>query len=284
LEIEVDKSGRRPRVTYSRADQKGLEVETSQSKLKAIFPEGPAIIFRTQMNPTDFELSQRLFHVTSSWLGNQHGRSWNARLTSRPWRIEEGGEIYAQVLLNGETTWDSPHRSPNNPVCALPVTNTVEAPTDKEANTRITAAIRAPNAEVLGHPGRIPVGFVIVIGRNRFRNYPFTLQRDFAGRSKGAVRETHCEFPGTGGATDAPQTVPTSIGGYNTWPAKVVVSLSVTFFTTNSILARTDLTFGGIVQSEMKSICLNYPFLARRRKSVQLSPVGKPILTATFTR
>jgi hypothetical protein len=56
------------------------------------------------------------------------------------------------------------------------------------------------------------------------------------------------------------------------------------FFTSNSILARTDYTFGGIVQLEMKSIYPNYPFLARGRKSVQLSPVGMPILTATFTR
>jgi hypothetical protein len=56
------------------------------------------------------------------------------------------------------------------------------------------------------------------------------------------------------------------------------------FFTTNSILARADSTFGGIVQLEMRPICLNYPFLARGRKSVQLSPVGLPILTETFTR
>jgi hypothetical protein len=55
-------------------------------------------------------------------------------------------------------------------------------------------------------------------------------------------------------------------------------------FTTNSILAGTDSTFGGIVQLEMKSICMNYPFRARGRKSVQLSPVGMQILTATFTR
>jgi hypothetical protein len=39
LEVEVDKSERGPRVTYSKFDQKGCVAETAQSKFKGVFSD-----------------------------------------------------------------------------------------------------------------------------------------------------------------------------------------------------------------------------------------------------
>jgi hypothetical protein len=92
------------------------------------------------MEPTDFEISPRLSSITAAWFGHQYGPSWKVRLSSRPWRIEEGGEIEEAVVLSDDESWKGIRRLPKIPDCALPVPTKSIFGTHKEAETVLNSA------------------------------------------------------------------------------------------------------------------------------------------------
>jgi hypothetical protein len=128
LEIDLGKTGNGVRLIYARSDEKCREVDNLPDKFRALFPGSLSLVFETTPGPSDVELTQRLVHITESWhmtdnKGNGvYGSSWNGRLTARPWRTEEGGEIYAEVLNTG-TVWNGNRRIPQ-----VPTTNRRDLP------------------------------------------------------------------------------------------------------------------------------------------------------------
>jgi hypothetical protein len=140
LEMDVRKIGNGIRIVYSRVDQKGLETENFPVKFRDQFPETLSIIFGTQERPTDQEIWQKLLGIAASWFGYQYGPSWNVRLTAQQWRVEEGAEVKAEVVLSDDPSWQGIRRLPAIPTCALPIPGLTAASTPKEAETLVDYA------------------------------------------------------------------------------------------------------------------------------------------------
>jgi hypothetical protein len=80
--------------------------------------------------------------MTASWFGDQYEPSWQANLSAREWRLEEGGEICAEVLINTDTSWNGICRISGLPDCALPTPKQIAATKDEEAE-QISKHIRS---------------------------------------------------------------------------------------------------------------------------------------------
>jgi hypothetical protein len=104
IEITVEKSGRGVRVIYTRSSQTGLAIDNFPLNCTNDFPGSWAIVFGTNMDPKDADLTQKLESITAGWHVDPktgrcvHGTSWEVRLAARPWRVEEGNEVFAQIL------------------------------------------------------------------------------------------------------------------------------------------------------------------------------------------
>lgn len=135
LGVEVLKIVDGVRFVYARLDQRGLSDRKYAPKFKAQFSDGLLVVFGTQAPATNMEMSQRLRSITASWFDDQYGPSWRVNLAAQPWRLEDGGEICAEVLLNDDESWNGICRIPGLPACALttPLPTAASKPEEAEA-------------------------------------------------------------------------------------------------------------------------------------------------------
>jgi hypothetical protein len=140
LEVTVAKRGPGLQVYFERKEE-AIEPKTvHQLRFRAMFWEGPSIVFGTGKPATDGEISSQLSSITASWLGDHFGESWPVRLSAEPKISELGDEIYASVLLATDDSWEGIRRIPGLPSVAAPLVNSVAATKTEEAVSLIQYA------------------------------------------------------------------------------------------------------------------------------------------------
>jgi hypothetical protein len=89
IEVSLAKFGKGVRIIYKRADQKGRPVESMPLACKVEFTDNWALVFGTEEERTDLELTERLEYITSMWIidrrEGRYGKPWEIKLSSRPW-------------------------------------------------------------------------------------------------------------------------------------------------------------------------------------------------------
>jgi hypothetical protein len=67
-------------------------------------------------------------------MGKEYIAPWNIHLSSRPWRIEEGGEVFAQAIPPADVTWERANVGTEVPSATTPMPRCVKAPKETEGN------------------------------------------------------------------------------------------------------------------------------------------------------
>jgi hypothetical protein len=135
----VVKKGSGIQIYYERKDQM-IPPRDHAIRFRAMFPERISVVFGTGAPASNMEISTRLRNITASWFGDQYGPSWRVNLSARPQTSELGNEIYAEVLLTSDKSWNGICRIPGPSSCASPLSTTIRAAKEEEATIMIQYA------------------------------------------------------------------------------------------------------------------------------------------------
>jgi hypothetical protein len=140
LEITVAKRGPGIQIYYQRKDQLVLPAFDRALRFRAMLWDDLSIVFGTGCPASNEEISERFRSITASWFEGRVGPSWQVNLSAQPKTSNLGGEIYADVLVATDDSWNGICAIPGLPSCAGWVPIRTVATKLKEAETMIRYA------------------------------------------------------------------------------------------------------------------------------------------------
>jgi hypothetical protein len=117
LEITVAKRGTGVQIYYQRKDQLALSLIDFKLRFRAMLWDNMSVVFGTGSPVSNEEISERFGSITASWFEGRVGPSWQVNLSAQPKTSELGGEIYADVLIATDDSWEGSTVVPGIPSC-----------------------------------------------------------------------------------------------------------------------------------------------------------------------
>jgi hypothetical protein len=140
LEITVAKRGTGVQIYYQRNGQLVMPLIDYRLRFRATLWDSLSAVFGTGNPASHEEITERFRSITASWFEGRVGPSWQANLSAQPKTSDLGGEIYADVSVVTDESWDGTRVIPGLPSCAALVPIRTVATKLEEAETMIRYA------------------------------------------------------------------------------------------------------------------------------------------------